>query len=51
MGMMPHPERNILFTHREDWTWLKEKYRREGREIPEEGEGLAIFRNAVNYFR
>jgi phosphoribosylformylglycinamidine synthase len=51
MGMMPHPERNILFTHREDWTWLKEKYRREGKDIPEEGEGLAIFRNAVNYFK
>lgn len=51
MGMMPHPERNILFTHREDWTMLKEKYRREGKEIPAEGEGLAIFRNAVRYFR
>ena len=51
MGMMPHPERNILFTHREDWTFLKEKYRREGKEIPVEGEGLALFRNAVHYFR
>ncbi|TAL37077.1 MAG: phosphoribosylformylglycinamidine synthase subunit PurQ [Spirochaetes bacterium] len=50
MGMMPHPERHILFYHREDWTLLREKARREGREIPEEGEGLAIFRNAVRYF-
>jgi len=50
MGMMPHPERNILFTHRDDWTFLREKYRREGKDIPAEGEGLAIFRNAVRYF-
>jgi phosphoribosylformylglycinamidine synthase subunit PurQ / glutaminase len=50
MGMMPHPERNILFTHRDNWTTLKERYRREGMEVPEDGEGLAIFKNAVNYF-
>ncbi len=51
LGMMPHPERNIHFTHRDDWTLLKEKYRRAGKNIPEEGEGMAIFRNAVDYFR
>ncbi len=50
MGMMPHPERNILFTQRDDWTFLREKYRREGKDVPAEGEGLAIFRNAVEYF-
>lgn len=50
MGMMPHPERNILFTHREDWTILKEQIIREGGEVPEEGEGMLIFRNAVRYF-
>lgn len=50
MGMMPHPERNIFFTHRDDWTYLREKCRREGKEIPEEGEGLSIFKNAVRYF-
>ena len=33
MGMMPHPERNILFTHRDDWTYLKEKSKREGVDI------------------
>ncbi len=51
MGMMPHPERHIFFTHREDWTLLKEKMMREGRPVPEEGEGLAIFKNAVRYFQ
>jgi phosphoribosylformylglycinamidine synthase len=50
MGMMPHPERNILFTQRDNWTYLKEKAKREGTLIPEESEGLAIFRNAVKYF-
>jgi phosphoribosylformylglycinamidine synthase subunit PurQ / glutaminase len=50
MGMMPHPERNVLFTHRDDWTYIKEKARREKAPIPEAGEGLAIFKNAVEYF-
>ena len=50
LGMMPHPERNILFTQRDDWTYLREKARREGTRVPVEGEGLALFRNAVSYF-
>ena len=50
MGIMPHPERNILFTHRDDWTFLKEKLKREGKNISEEGEGIQIFRNAVRYY-
>jgi phosphoribosylformylglycinamidine synthase len=50
LGMMPHPERNILFTQRDDWTYLREKARREGTRPPEESEGLALFRNAVGYF-
>jgi phosphoribosylformylglycinamidine synthase I len=50
MGMMPHPERNMLFTHRDDWTYLKEKMKREGHPLPEDGDGFAIFKNAVSYF-
>ena len=50
LGMMPHPERALEFTHLPHWTFLKEKYRREKREIPQEGPGLRLFRNAVNYF-
>lgn len=50
MGMMPHPERNIFFTHRDDWTYLKEKAKRYNTDLPERGEGLAIFKNAVDYF-
>ncbi len=50
IGMMPHPERAIDFTHLPHWTLLKEKYKREGRELPQKGHGLKIFENAVKYF-
>jgi phosphoribosylformylglycinamidine synthase len=50
MGMMPHPERNILFTQRDDWTEVKEKLCREGKASPEVSDGLLIFKNAVQYF-
>jgi phosphoribosylformylglycinamidine synthase len=51
MGMMPHPERGMFFTQRNDWTYLKEKYKREGGAIPEFSDGIKIFENAVNYFK
>ena len=50
-GMMPHPERAIDFTHLPHWTLLKEKLKREGREIPKEGPGLTIFKNSLVYFK
>jgi phosphoribosylformylglycinamidine synthase len=40
-GLMPHPERHIDRTHHPRWT------RGEG---SDEGDGLAVFRNAVKYF-
>ncbi len=51
MGMMPHPERGMFFTQRNDWTYLKEKYKREGKDIPEFSDGIAIFKNATGYFK
>jgi phosphoribosylformylglycinamidine synthase len=51
LGLMPHPERAIAFTHLPHWTWLREKLRREGQKIPERGPGLRIFENAVDYFK
>jgi phosphoribosylformylglycinamidine synthase len=42
IGMMPHPERYIEPTQHPRWT-------REG--LKAEGDGLAIFRNAVNYVK
>jgi len=51
IGMMPHPERAIHFTHRPDWHLLKEKLKRQGLDLPSEGEALKIFRNGVDYFK
>ena len=50
MGMMPHPERGMFFSQRDDWTLLREEYRRAGKELPVESNGIALFKNAVNYF-
>ena len=50
MGMMPHPERNILFTQRDDFTLRKEEILRSGGTLPGESEGILIFKNAVKYF-
>src|SRR5947207_2266104 len=41
LGLMPHPERHVLPTQHPRWT-------SEG--LAEEGDGLRIFRNAVEYF-
>jgi phosphoribosylformylglycinamidine synthase len=42
LGLMPHPERHVLPTQHPRWT-------RQG--LASEGDGLALFRNALNYFR
>lgn len=51
LALMPHPERNWSFYNQDNWTWLKEKARREGREIKEESPINQLFKNAVNYFK
>ena len=51
LGIMPHPERAIFFHHLPNWGYLKEKYERKGKKIPEFGPGLKIFENGVNYFK
>jgi phosphoribosylformylglycinamidine synthase len=50
-GLMPHPERAISFTQLPHWPLLKEKLIRQGKEIPEEYDGIQIFRNGVKYFK
>jgi phosphoribosylformylglycinamidine synthase I len=42
LGLMPHPERHVLPTHHPRWT-------REG--LQPEGDGLRLFRNAVEFFQ
>ncbi len=51
MGMMPHPERGMFFTQRDDWTLLKEEYIRKGNEIPVYSDCITLFKNAVEYFK
>lgn len=50
-GLMPHPERSILFTQLPNWPLIKEKYLRLGKKIPIYGPGLQIFKNGVKYFK
>ena len=51
LGMMPHPERFCSFTNKDGWEKEKEKLIREGKELPTEGAGLKLFKNAVAYFK
>ena len=49
-GLMPHPEAFNHFTNHPLWTREKEALARQGKGRPgKEGEGIRIFRNAVNY--
>ncbi|QVL32896.1 phosphoribosylformylglycinamidine synthase subunit PurQ [Telmatocola sphagniphila] len=41
LGLMPHPERHVLPTQHPQWTRLG---------LAQEGDGLPLFRNAVEYF-
>ncbi len=50
LGLMPHPERAVRFTQLPHWTYEKERYLRDGAPVPEEGPGIALFRNSVSYF-
>lgn len=50
-GLMPHPERAAFFHHLPNFHKLKEELRREGKEIPYEGDGIIIFRNAFEYLK
>ncbi len=50
LGMMPHPERAQFFTQQPNWPNIRDDYNRNGRDIPEDGPGIAIFKNAARYF-
>ncbi len=51
-GLMPHPEAYNHFTNHPDWTGRKEELKRAGKFLAdEEGDGIKIFRNAVDYVR
>ena len=50
-GLMPHPEALNHWSNHPNWTRFKEHYRRLGEPYPQEGYGIQIFRNAVEYFK
>jgi phosphoribosylformylglycinamidine synthase len=52
LGLMPHPEAHISSLQHPTWTRTKETWRRRGEPYPEQvGDGLAIFKNAVDYLQ
>ncbi len=51
LGLMPHPEAHIDWTNHPQWTRKKEVLKRAGKPIPEEGQGLSIFKNAYEYLK
>jgi len=51
-GVMPHPEAYNHYTNHPAWVLKREELARMGKGIErEEGEGITIFRNAVEYIR
>lgn len=50
LALMPHPERGMFTSQRDDYAILKDKARREGKTLPESSDGLKIFENAAEYF-
>lgn len=50
LGLMPHPERAMFFTQLPHWPVVADRLRRRGEALPEDGPGLALFRNAMRYF-
>ena len=51
VGLMPHPEAFNSITNHPHWTLQRETARRAGYALPEEGAGIAFFRNAVKHFQ
>ncbi|MCK5548505.1 MAG: phosphoribosylformylglycinamidine synthase subunit PurQ, partial [Thermoplasmata archaeon] len=50
-GWMPHPEAFMYFTNDSHWTVRREELKRKKKQIPKAGEGLQIFRNAVDHVK
>ena len=51
LGLMPHPER-AMFSHQSPlWQLNKEKAKKNGKKIAEEGAGLQLFKNAIKYLK
>lgn len=50
-GLMPHPEAAISIYQYPYWTNIREERSRRGEELPLEGDGFHIFKNALDYVK
>lgn len=50
-GLMPHPERGMLFTQLPNWPLLAEDFKRKSLKLPKLAPGIQIYKNGVNYFK
>ena len=50
-GLMPHPEAALFFETLPNWTEIKESCIRTNSQVPSNGPGLKIFKNALNYLK
>lgn len=50
LAIMPHPERGMYTWQRDDYAEAKDAAQRAGSPLPDEADGMAIFKNAARYF-
>ncbi len=50
LAMMPHPERGMFTTQRDDYMEIKDATQRSGSKVSETTDGMALFQNAATYF-
>ena len=50
LAMMPHPERGMLTTQRDDYMQLKDAALRSRTQLTETTDGMTLFTNAATYF-
>src|SRR5208337_650805 len=48
-GLMPHPEAFNHITNHPHFAKISQEHRRKGKPLPEEGDGIKVWRNAVEY--
>lgn len=50
-GLMPHPEAFNHITNHPHYAKISQEHRRKGKLLPEEGDGIRVWKNAVGYAR
>lgn len=50
LAIMPHPERGMFTSQRDDYPELKDAAQRTEKALPDETDGMAVFHNAAKYF-